>query len=85
MCEKCAEYNAHGGIMIIATDEFDVTFNSRNKGTQTVTGTFDVDLVLDLGCLRADVDYDDVIVSSAMVDIKYCPFCGEHLKEFEDD
>lgn len=69
MCEICNQYV--DGIMILKHEK--VPFG------------LDLELVMDEGCLRADLEScDSGEHYDARIPIKYCPFCGDLLKEQEE-
>lgn len=68
MCEMCEQY-IDGPIIL---------------KSKRVPFSLDLELVMDEGCLRADLESDDGEHYDARIPIKYCPFCGELLKEQEE-
>lgn len=70
MCKICEQYHKEEGIIILKTEK--VPFG------------LDLELVIDEGNLRADLESEFGEHYDARIPIKYCPFCGEKLKEIEE-
>lgn len=75
MCKRCKAYYSNDNLVSIKTKP--VKF-----------GKFDAGLVLDLficdGEISADLfDMGNNTIATVSAKIKYCPFCGEKLKDVE--
>lgn len=75
MCKICDDYYAEGGCTCIGEDE--ITF-----GRSSLT----MDMWLINGRLHSYLtDFSNSTVMDVATQIGYCPFCGDKLKEINED